>query len=63
MSGGSYASCDGTYELTFNQENGSPVYLNNQNNRVLALYGDRWACRNTRNGLPTGTYLERSKYR
>ena len=61
MSGGSYGSCDGMYTLTSNL-NDSPVYLNPQNHRVLALYGDKWACRRESNGLPIGSYREISKY-
>ena len=62
MSGDNYGNCDVVYDLTSNLEQGSPVYLHTQKHRVLALYGDKWACRGTSNGLPIGTYFERSKY-
>ena len=58
ISGGSYANCDGVYSLI----SGHPFYLNTQNHRVLALYGDKWACRPESNGLPSGTYFVLSKY-
>ena len=62
MSGGSYGNCDGVYDLTSNLEQGSPVYLHTQKHRVLAMYGDKWACRGTSNGLPIGTWYVKSKY-
>ena len=62
MSGDNYGNCDGVYDLTSNLEQGSPVYLHTQKNRVLALYEGKWACRGTSNGLPIGTYFEQSKY-
>ena len=62
MSGDNYGNCDGVYDLTSNLEQGSPVYLHTQKHRVLALYGDKWACRPTSNGLPIGTWYVSSKY-
>ena len=63
ISGGSYAGCDGVYSLISNHDSlGHPFYLKTQNNRVLALYGDKWACRPESNGLPSGTYFVISKY-
>ena len=47
MSGDNYGNCDVVYDLTSNLEQGSPVYLHTQKHRVLALYGDKWACRGT----------------
>ena len=63
ISGCSYANCDGVYALISNHSvGGHPFYLNTQNHRVMAMYGDRWACRPESNGLPTSTYYEISKY-
>ena len=62
MSGDNYGNCDGVYDLTSNLEQGSPVYLHTQKNRVLALYEGKWACRGTSNGLPIGTWYVSSKY-
>ena len=58
ISGGSYASCEGIYELTSDTVNGSPVY-HNTNNRALSLVftGNwRWACSEIVNGVIANYY-------
>ena len=62
ISGCAYANCNGVYSLISNHSVSHPFYLNTQNHRVIAMYGDRWACRPESNGLPTSTYYEISKY-